>query len=125
MGIALHVISFSSFSIEGKGGEGVGTTSSMGVRVHDGILGIVLMLSDHSSTLAFPSFQLPRWNSSDVFSGFRCWFELEVVHVNLSWCCRMRLMKVIYCSICMRQVAKGFPGPFMTFGISFPFNKVL
>ena len=34
----------------------MGTTSGIGVGVQEGILGIVLMLSDHSSTLIFSLF---------------------------------------------------------------------
>ena len=56
IGIALQMVSFSSFSVRGNGGEGVGTTSCIGVEVQEGILGIVHMLSDHSSTSIFPSF---------------------------------------------------------------------
>ena len=49
-------------------------------------------------------------------------YECEIIGVDSSRRSRMRLMEVIDCLIGMGQIAKGFPSPFVTFRVSFPFD---
>jgi len=54
IGIALHMVSFSSFSIEGKGDERVGTISDSEIGFEHSKLGIVFILRVQPSGFIFP-----------------------------------------------------------------------